>query len=144
VDSPLVLVANGEKFNYRELGDADLVVLPCVDDRQRGGEMGGIPVALMEAMAAGKPVISTRLSGIPELIDDGVSGVLVPPGDPAALAAAMAKLLDDRQMRLTLGTAARRVVEARFDLERNTSALLADFLTAMAVAQPHEDRDPRT
>ncbi|HEX9050134.1 MAG TPA: glycosyltransferase, partial [Anaeromyxobacter sp.] len=75
------------------LAGATAMVLPSV--RARDGQMEGIPVALMEAMAAGVPVIATRLSGIPELVEDGASGLLVPERDAAALAGAMARLAGD-------------------------------------------------
>ncbi len=78
---------------YRE---ADLFVLPsviCPD-----GHRDGIPVVLMEAMACGVPVISTRLSGIPELVEDGVSGILVPEKDPRSLSGAIGTLLANADM----------------------------------------------
>lgn len=77
--------------------------------------MEGIPVVLMEAMALGKPVISTRHSGIPELIEDGVSGLLADENDPAGIAAAMERLVDDAQLRHRLGTSARQAVMAEFN-----------------------------
>ncbi len=66
----------------------DVLAAPSVPTR--GGKREGIPVVLMEAMATGLPVVASRLSGIPELVTDGVDGLLVPPGDDAALAAALA------------------------------------------------------
>jgi glycosyltransferase involved in cell wall biosynthesis len=87
------------------------------------GDRDGIPNVLVEAMACGVPVVSTRLSGIPELIDDGVDGLLVTTGDPQALAAAIDRLLKDPVLQQEMGLAARRKVEASFDLSRNTSQL---------------------
>jgi glycosyltransferase involved in cell wall biosynthesis len=84
-------------------------------------------VALMEAMAAGVPVVSTRLSGIPELVEDGVSGLLAEPGDAAGLADALARLLADPALAARLADAARTRVEALHDLEV-TSAGLARLL----------------
>ena len=75
----------------RKMAAAAFFVLPSIIAGD--GQMEGIPVSLMEAMASGRAVISTSISGIPELIDDGVSGLLVPPDDATALARAMHSLL---------------------------------------------------
>jgi colanic acid/amylovoran biosynthesis glycosyltransferase len=91
-------------------------VLPSV--RAPNGDMDGIPVSLMESMAMGVPSISTRLSGIPELIEDGVSGLLVEPGDPAALAGALELLLADPALAARLGAAGREKVASCFSLDR--------------------------
>jgi colanic acid/amylovoran biosynthesis glycosyltransferase len=105
------------------LAAATAMVLPSV--RARDGQMEGIPVALMEAMAAGVPVIATRLSGIPELVADGETGLLVPERDPAALAGAMERLAGDPVLGAQLAAAARDAVAARFDRTRNVAALQA-------------------
>lgn len=112
------------------LARADLFVLPSVVARD--GQMEGLPVALMEAMACGVPVVATRLSGVPELIDDGVTGVLAPPGDAIGLARALRRVLDDPDAALTRAAAGRQVVEARFDI-RQTGRRLAQLFAA---AQP--------
>jgi glycosyltransferase involved in cell wall biosynthesis len=65
------------------------------------------PTVVMEAMAAGRPVIATRIGGIPDIVVEGETGLLVPPDDPAALRSAMRRLLDDAQLRSRMGTAAR-------------------------------------
>jgi glycosyltransferase involved in cell wall biosynthesis len=69
----------------------------------------------MEAMATGLPVVSSRLMGVPELVEDGISGILVPPGDAAALAEALRGLAEDPARRRAMGEAGRRKVEADFD-----------------------------
>jgi glycosyltransferase involved in cell wall biosynthesis len=94
---------------------ADAFVLPCVlaDD----GDKDGIPVAIMEAMAFRIPCISTAISGIPELIESGKEGLLVPQKNPAALADAMERLARNPALRVEYGRAARRKVEAAFTLE---------------------------
>ena len=101
--------------------DAALVVLPSVVAPD--GQMEGIPVALMEAMAMGRPVVSTTISGIPELVRDG--GLLVSPGDPRALADAMRSLLDDPQRAAEMGARGRALVEREFELSACTARLLA-------------------
>jgi glycosyltransferase involved in cell wall biosynthesis len=103
------------------LGGADLAVCPSVLTAQ--GDREGIPVALMEAMATGLAVVASDISGIPELVDDGETGLLVPPGDPRALADAIERLHDDPALRARLGDAARARVERDFDLRRNAAAL---------------------
>jgi glycosyltransferase involved in cell wall biosynthesis len=87
------------------------------------GDRDGIPNVLVEAMACGVPVVSTRLSGIPELIEDGVDGLLVAPNDPWALAEAIERLLTDNALAHALGLAGRCKVEASFDMSRNTRRL---------------------
>jgi glycosyltransferase involved in cell wall biosynthesis len=67
----------------------------------------GLPVALLEAMAWGRAIVATRVGGVPEVIDDGVEALVVPPGDPVALAAAIGRLLGDAEARRRLGRAAR-------------------------------------
>jgi glycosyltransferase involved in cell wall biosynthesis len=84
----------------------------------------GMPVSLMEAAACGVPAVATAVGGVPELVDDGTSGVLVPAGDASALAAALESLLRDRAFAARLGRAARRTVEQRFSLRRQVDQLL--------------------
>lgn len=105
----------------RELATADIFVYPTRWDGQ--------PLVLLEAMAAGLAIITTRVGGIPETVEDGVEAVLVDPGDHAALADAIHDLLHDEDRRRRLGQAARRRYEAEFTSERfrvNLAALLRD------------------
>jgi glycosyltransferase involved in cell wall biosynthesis len=67
----------------------------------------GLPIALLEAMALGRPAVVTRVGGVPEVVTDGAQGLLVPPRDPAALAEGLRCLLGDPQLRARMGTAAR-------------------------------------
>ena len=95
---------------YRD--GVDLFVLPC--QVAPDGDEDAVPMAIMEAMARGVAVVSSPVGGIPELIDDGVSGVLVPPGDSGALRDAIDRLLRDREARTSMGIAGRnRVRETR-------------------------------
>lgn len=93
----------------RRLGASSIVVVPSVP--AASGDQDGLPVALLEAMAVGRPAVGSRLSGIDDAIADGETGLLVPPGDPAALATALEKLLTDESLRTTLGAAASRRAE---------------------------------
>ncbi len=103
------------------LARATVVVLPSVVAAD--GQMEGIPVVLMEGMAARRPVVASDLSGIPELVEHGVTGTLVPPGDPAALAAALERLLLSPAARAATVEAAARRVDEEFRLDRTTAEL---------------------
>lgn len=105
----------------RWMREATLFVMPS--RVARDGNRDGIPVALMEAMASGCGVVSTRVSGIPELIEDHENGRLVEPGDAAALADAMQSLLDDEATRARLASAARQRIEQQFDARREALRL---------------------
>ncbi|NOZ27282.1 MAG: glycosyltransferase family 4 protein [Chloroflexi bacterium] len=79
------------------------------------------PMSLAEAMAAGRPVVATRVGGVPDLVADGVTGFLVPPGDPAALAERLARILGDEASRRAMGERARKAAE-RFRASRVAAA----------------------
>ncbi|HEU5249031.1 MAG TPA: glycosyltransferase family 4 protein [Thermoanaerobaculia bacterium] len=100
---------------------ASVFVAPCVIGSD--GDRDGLPTALLEAMALGTPCISTEVTGIPEVLHDGETGLLVRPGAWADLALAIARLLDDANLRVRLARAARRLIEREFDLERNAAQL---------------------
>jgi len=78
----------------------------------------GFGLTALEAMAVGTPVVATRVGGVPEVVVDGESGLLVPPGDAEALAAACARVLNDRELAARLGRSGAERVRARFDIER--------------------------
>ncbi|HEX7186514.1 MAG TPA: glycosyltransferase, partial [Thermoanaerobaculia bacterium] len=107
----------------RRLGESAVFVLPSIVAPD--GQMEGIPVALMEAMAAGRPVVTSALSGIPELVEDGMSGVLVQPGDAPGIAAALKRLLEDPALRLRMGERGREKVDAEFRLDGTVAGLTA-------------------
>lgn len=107
----------GEAEAKRLLAEADIFVLPSRTE--------GLPVALLEAMAAGLAVISTPVGAIPGVVHDGQDGVLVPPGSVKELTAALAALLDDASLRERLGQAARQRIIAGFTIEATTRRLFA-------------------
>ena len=94
------------------LATGDLFVLPSV--RDSAGNMDGLPTALIEALGLGKPVVASRLGGVPLVVQDGKNGLLCGPGDPGALAEAIVRLLNDPVQRKRLGQAARAAIEQDF------------------------------
>jgi glycosyltransferase involved in cell wall biosynthesis len=92
----------------------------------------GVPVVLMEAMAMELPCVTTWITGIPELIRHGIDGWLVAPGDVDQLADAIAKLMDDPELRQRLGRSARIQVQEKYDLVRNTEHLAAIYRRRLA------------
>lgn len=104
---------------------ADIFVLPCITGID--GDRDGIPNVILEAMAMELPVVSTRHSGIPEVVADGVNGRLVPPADEEALAEALAALLDDENGRYQMGKKGRQTVLDAFSVEQNVDRLLTQF-----------------
>ncbi|UUY03528.1 glycosyltransferase family 4 protein [Svornostia abyssi] len=109
-------------------GDADVFCLPSFAE--------GIPVVLMEAMATGLPVVTSRIMGIPELVEDGVSGLLVPPGRVEAIADALEELHRDPARRHAMGEAGRARVEGEFRVDRSALELRRRFA---GVAAPVAD-----
>jgi glycosyltransferase involved in cell wall biosynthesis len=126
LDDQVELVGVLPQHDVREaLYSASVFAMPSVVTPE--GDRDGIPVSLMEAMAVGTPVVSTRVSGIPELIDDEHEGLLVPERDPAALAAALARLLDDPELGRRMAVRAREKIEREFDAAREARKLLHCF-----------------
>lgn len=100
----------------------------------------GIPIVLMEAMAMEIPCVTTAITGIPELIRDGIDGMLVAPSDETALAAAIGTLASDAKLRRQLGQAGRARVIDTYNLDRNTERLAATFKRRLAqVARPERE-----
>jgi glycosyltransferase involved in cell wall biosynthesis len=108
---------------------ASVFVLPCLVAAD--GDRDGIPNVLAEAMAMGLPVVTTAISGIPELVDAGAEGLVVSQRDATALAAALERILTDADLRAALGAAARAKVCRMFDSRKTTRELKALFDTAM-------------
>ena len=100
------------------------------------GDRDGIPNVLVEAMACEVPVVATRISGIPELIEDGIDGLLVEPRDAEALAGAIQRLLDDPVLANRLALAGRQKVERQFDLSANCQRLVALFTSQPSLSPP--------
>jgi len=92
------------------LADSDLFVL--------SSDYEGVPLAVLEAMAAGKPVVATAVGGVPELIEDGETGILVPPRNPEALAQGILRLAKDADLRQRMGKAAQERAQERFDISQ--------------------------
>lgn len=109
----------------QRLDHADLFVLPSLI--ARSGQMEGIPVALMEAMACGLPVVATDMSGVPELVRDGETGLLAAPGSPGSLRAAILQVLSEPEASAHRARAGRRLVEEHFDVHASAAALAALF-----------------
>lgn len=110
----------------RFLGHRDDVrqLLPAFDIYLNSSETEGLSVTILEAMATALPVVATRVGGTPELVADGVTGILVPPRDPTALGDAAAALLSDPERMCLLGTAGRARLEAHFTIGAMTQAYL--------------------
>jgi colanic acid/amylovoran biosynthesis glycosyltransferase len=104
---------------------ASVYCLPCVV--AESGDRDGLPTSVLEAMALGVPVVTTAVSGLPEAVIDGHTGLLVPEHDPEALAAAIERLLMDGKLAARLAAQARRHVEERYVLERSVARLRTLF-----------------
>ncbi len=122
------------------LARADVFVLPSVVALD--GQMEGVPVALMEAMASELPVVSTTISGIPELVHDEQNGSLVPPNDAASLAEAIRKLLADPERRSVMGRNGRETVCREFVLSETVRDLIQNFNRTVAQAPEREMAAP--
>lgn len=138
-DGPLIDTAREEAFrlnitdrvlflgNRRDIPEllemSDLVVLPSIVE--------GLPLSLLEAMAAGKAVIATAVGGVPEMIDDGRTGMLVPVGDLNAWASSMRRVMKDESLRAALGTKAQQAVN-RFDIRNIIKAYESLYGEALA------------
>lgn len=109
----------GVQAEVRLLGLRDDVpaLLGAFDIAVMSSHSEGAPLAILEYMAAGLPIVATRVGGIPELIEDGVHGLLVTPGDPTALAAGLARVIDEPDLARRMAAAARARQRAEFDLD---------------------------
>ena len=115
------------------LQQVDALVLPSFAE--------GVPVVLMEAMAAGLPVITTQIAGIPELVEQGVSGKLIPPGDAKALEQAILTLLSDPAQAAAMGAAGRAKVRTAFDIQHE-AARLGQLIRSYLAGHPPPAKRP--
>jgi len=104
------------------LGSADIFALASVTDPQGASDV--FPTVIIEAMAAARPVVSTRLAGIPESVVHGGTGLLVPPEDTMALAEALSRLIEDAKLRLHYGRAGRARIEQHFRIQHTVAPLI--------------------
>lgn len=119
------VIFTGFRQDVKEILSAlDILVLPSIREGQ--------PIILLEAMVMGKPIVATDIGGVNETVIDGVTGILVPPKDPSALAEAIVCLLKDRKKAQEMGQAGRRVVEEKFNVDlmvANTEEVYNQLLT---------------
>lgn len=116
----------------RDLGDLlasiDVFVMPSLWE--------GLPLSMVLAMGAGLPVVATRVAGIPEVVQDGVTGLLVPPADVPALGSALARLVVDPALRHTMGAAASAFVQPRFGVDGYVASVTALYDRLLAEKAP--------
>ena len=126
-DPPAVLFTGRRDDIGAIVGALDVAVLPSYREAQG--------VSLLEAMGMARPIVASRVGGIPEFVEDGVSGLLVPPRDRAALAAALVRVLTDRALAIRLGAAAREVVRERYCLDVMVGRIEGLYEEAVAAQQ---------
>jgi glycosyltransferase involved in cell wall biosynthesis len=114
---------------------ATVFAAPCIVAAD--GDRDGLPTVLLEAMAIGTPVVSTPVTGIPEIVVDGVTGLLVPEGDPYALATALQRLVDEPALGPRLAAAARTRIEEDFDVRGQARSLAGLRRAASGPAMAH-------
>ena len=107
------------------LSQATIFVLPCT--REDGGGMDNLPTVIMEAMAAGLPVISTSLAGIPEMVENDFNGILVPEHDPKAVSAAIEYLIAHPELARRFGDRGRAIAREKFSIEASVRSLCELF-----------------
>jgi len=108
--------------------EAAVFAAPCIVGAD--GDRDGLPTVLLEAMALGTPCVSTDVTGIPEILHDGETGLMVPQHDAVALADALERLLADGALRARLARHARSLMEQQFDIHRNTARMREIFAAA--------------
>lgn len=112
----------------RLIREASAVAAPCVIGED--GNRDGLPTVILEAMALGTPCVSTDVTGIPEVVRHGETGLIVPQHDPAALADALERFASDAALRVSLAVRARERIEDEFDIRRNAAKIRALFREA--------------
>jgi glycosyltransferase involved in cell wall biosynthesis len=124
-DAVVLMGPRSQSQIAERFASANVFVLPCTTEADGG--MDNLPTVIMEAMASSLPVVSTRLAGIPEMVEPEVTGTLVGPNNPAAVADACAALMADPAEARRLGARGREVAQKKFSIETNVH-LLADIL----------------
>lgn len=114
------------------LNAPDVYVVPSI--RDQSGNVDGLPNVLLEGMGVARPIVASRVAGIPQVIDDGVHGLLVPEKDPLALAQAIDRLLADRALAQRLGQAARQRIEQELTWDRTAERFEAVYQRALAAS----------
>ena len=110
----------------------DVVVLPSI--------LEGFGIVVLEGMAMGKPVVASRVGGIPEAVEDGVTGILVPPANSRKLADALVRLLKNSTLRQAMGKAGRRRVESLFSLEKTIKEIEDSYHNILSQSQGQKNR----
>ena len=105
------------------LARSDVFAAPCIEAAD--GNIDGLPTVVLEAMACGTPVVATAVSGLPEVVHDGVTGILLPPGDPASLAVALRGIAQGEVDIVALSRGARALIEEQFDSRAQAAVLAA-------------------
>ncbi len=113
----------------RFISAADVYAVPSVRDQR--GNVDGLPNALLEGMGAARPIVASCVAGIPEVITNGEHGLLVPERDPVALAAAVSRLLGDRDLAEQLGAAARRRITTELTWDQTAARFEAVYRRAI-------------
>lgn len=108
---------------YDYIAHCDMLLMPSLHE--------GLPYTLLEAMALGTPIIASQVGGLAEVVKDGVTGLLLPPGDAASLAEAVARLCWDLELRRSLGDNARAIQRAQYSLDAMTERYLAIYYQAL-------------
>ena len=114
-----------------EFGRATIFILPCLE--AKNGDMDGIPVSLMDAMYSRVPVISTTISGIPELIQHGKEGLLVEPGNIDQLVNAIKALIEDKKLRIDMGERGREKITSEFNIHEEVRKMVGIWGAARVV-----------
>jgi colanic acid/amylovoran biosynthesis glycosyltransferase len=125
----IVQLSGPRPLTYVQDAIRQAAVLAVPSVTASSGDRDGLPTVLLEAMALGTPCVATSVTGIPEAIRDGATGLLVPERQPAELASAIKRLMLDVGLRMRLAAAARRVVEQQFDIRQNAAKLREFFLS---------------
>ena len=133
-DSVELLGPRPQSEVIRAVQGAAVLAAPCVVGSD--GNRDGLPTVLLEAMALGTPCVATDVTGIPEVLRDGGTGLMVPQNDPPALADALERLFDDAALRVRLAGAARALVEAEFEVHRNAAQVRTLFGARRPEAAP--------